>query len=938
MDHERTRNHATPGNPDKQRMRIAGVLCLALASLIAACQSIAQAEPACAPPPAAESSGEKMASETFFRAIIANDLPTVQEAFTGGFDPNQLDRYGNAALHWAAALDHVELINLLLRCGASPDIRARQTEATPLLLAIDNEATHAMLPLLEARSDLTARVSVRELNREQTLSAIDLAARRNRIDAIHLLIEHGADVAKLSSRAVAYAMAQRNPDLMELLLEHGADDPALHASSYSYVNQAVESGNIEILEVLVAHGAQPSDAAMALSAAARHRDPRMLTTLLALDLDVNGFGNGGETPLMAAAGSANLTAIETLLQHGAQPLAVMQNNQPPLEMQLPPTAIDIARTALSFAAGSGSVDAVKQLAALPGFTCDMFGAALVAATSLADDKGRPAAEFLLENKACFAAGSDALRAALLRAVDAQSIETVKVLLTAGASLKPSIDSKYSSPIYEPLNPPPPDAPLFRPRGPRRFVGYAAVSPLQFAIARRDLELTRLLVQAGASVTGDIQRMTAFHVLSSYIPFVVSRMSAKPTDNPDALIAYLLAVGVDVNAADASGTTPLMQAAANGDLALVRALLSAGANPQLRNAQRRDAAAFAEGTRHPGTARFLRKQISFEEAQAMDAADKVVAKPRDELSEALCIARPTAEEPFSIGRTGVAAHRPKLPFTPFAGQLAVEVSLDVSASGAPVADRKGLQAEVLYALATWRRVCPSCAPRNLAVARIDGAAFMVEECYREIRDLPNRGANRRIPRLGDPVILNPDESASCGRRYGALRGVPTDQWQFVALAANDPVIETACAAPEYADIAVALHCGKDDADQAPIAQVTIGLTNQATACRGPQEKVIACTRQHRRVDLNTRDFKFVSKKAAVSVGGGASDVDLSLVMLHEVGHWLGLDDDDSAEGNIMSPRISSVRCISNKNLAALSDPLSQVPSLHDGAVEALMNDR
>jgi ankyrin repeat protein len=103
------------------------------------------------------------------------------------------------------------------------------------------------------------------------------AASSNRIDLAKLLIEHGADVNQRSVSgltALHYAALENNDEMAKLLLKNKADvDPTMHYSStdgnfdkepkvFEYIGAtplliAVESGNIEVLKVLIKAGANP---------------------------------------------------------------------------------------------------------------------------------------------------------------------------------------------------------------------------------------------------------------------------------------------------------------------------------------------------------------------------------------------------------------------------------------------------------------------------------------------------------------------------------------------------------------------------------------------------------------------------------------------------------------------------------------------------------
>jgi len=89
--------------------------------------------------------------------------------------------------------------------------------------------------------------------------------------------------------------------------------------------------------------------------------------------------------------------------------------------------------------------------------------------------------------------------------------------------------------------------------------------LHWAAYREDVELARMLIQAGANVKATTR-------LGEYTPlFLASKNGSAP------VVELLLKAGSDVNGANKAGTTPLMLAAASGRPDAVKVLLDRGAN-------------------------------------------------------------------------------------------------------------------------------------------------------------------------------------------------------------------------------------------------------------------------------------------------------------------------------------------------------------------------
>jgi len=109
-------------------------------------------------------------------------------------------------------------------------------------------------------------------------------------------------------------------------------------------------------------------------------------------------------------------------------------------------------------------------------------------------------------------------------------------------------------------------------------GEFKFEPLEEASYHGDLETTKKLLQAGASIRPQIQgRKSALHFACGATPVINQEYKGSPE-----VAEYLISQGADVNAQDGGGNTPLMDAIANHNLECVKILLSHGADIQLRS--------------------------------------------------------------------------------------------------------------------------------------------------------------------------------------------------------------------------------------------------------------------------------------------------------------------------------------------------------------------
>jgi ankyrin repeat protein len=157
--------------------------------------------------------------------------------------------------------------------------------------------------------------------------------------------------------------------------------------------------------------------------------------------------------------------------------------------------------------------------------------------------------------------------------------------------------------------------------------YLGRTPLYAACITDRVRVVEALLQHGADAR---QRFTYRSPVDKRVEADVTALhyAASP-----ATVQALVRAGADVNAADATGTTPLMRAAFVGRTDVVRALLAAGASPLVRQHKRRG--------RTPHTARelaeskieFFRGMAGSQNRKAVDRRIRCYEETRDILHEA-----------------------------------------------------------------------------------------------------------------------------------------------------------------------------------------------------------------------------------------------------------------------------------------------------------------
>jgi ankyrin repeat protein len=278
-------------------------------------------------------------------------------------------------------------------------------------------------------------------------------------------------------------------------------------------------------------------ASEAFYGAIRGNDLTQLKALLAQGADVNGRDAKGETPLMYAASVGSAEAMKLLLEHGAD--ANVQNQFGSTALIW--SATDLAKVELLLAHGAN-----PNLASKRGRT-----PLLVAAMS---DGSAPIVRLLVSKGADIQAKDFLKTTALKAAAFGNDTETVRLLLEAG------------------LDPNAADLP--------------GLTPLMMAAGwNGNLETVKLLLAKGAKVNAVSRPVMGLptRIAPSKFGNLTALLMAAPF-GPPALIETLLDAGAEVNGKDVRGMTPLMLAVATDhqDAAVIRLLLSRGADPQMKD--------------------------------------------------------------------------------------------------------------------------------------------------------------------------------------------------------------------------------------------------------------------------------------------------------------------------------------------------------------------
>ncbi len=303
-------------------------------------------------------------------AVYHDDLPTTRLLLAARANVKAANRYGVTPLSLACTNGNSEIVELLLKAGADPKTTLPGGE-TALMTAARTGRTGPVRALLARGADVSAKD-----RKGQT--ALMWAAADGHADVVKLLIDSGADFrTPLPSGFTPLLFAAREGRIavVRVLLKAGADPneavgakkrvPLGPKPGTSALHMAVENGHFELAIALVKAGADPNDQRPGyapLHMISWVRKPSRgddeegnpppegsgkLTSLdfvkemVALGAKVNlplkqgvtnrgVLGRPGATPFLAAASTADVPLLKTLLDLGADPMLTNSQRTTPL--------------------------------------------------------------------------------------------------------------------------------------------------------------------------------------------------------------------------------------------------------------------------------------------------------------------------------------------------------------------------------------------------------------------------------------------------------------------------------------------------------------------------------------------------------------------------------------------------------------------------------
>lgn len=399
------------------------------------------------------------------------------------------------------------------------------------------------------------------------------ATESNRPDMVSVLLHAGADPNgndKTGAPPLAYALRMPSPQLVAMLLEEGASGNIAVRPGEPAIVSAVRSRDPRLADSLIRAGARVDEKAQdgwaALPLAVSNSDEPMAVTLVEAKANPNLRTPGGDPPLTVAVRATNSSMVSLLLRHKADAGAPDAKGRTPLEFSV--AGGDNTLTALLYKAGARSKNPERLLAT-------------------AVDRGdHTLVSLILEHGANPDATVPGKPHPMQIALDRNDARLARMLLDARADptpwLVPAVTHRMAGFIDI----------LLKAKADPNHPGPDNDAPLCIALRMGDLRLAEKLLHAGADPSrvgreGQTPLAVAVARRESQAAQLLLEYRADPNatlvEPVSPAFAALLGSGIARSYVQKdSALTPIMIAAAQGDLDTTRVLLAAKANQNVRS--------------------------------------------------------------------------------------------------------------------------------------------------------------------------------------------------------------------------------------------------------------------------------------------------------------------------------------------------------------------
>ena len=200
--------------------------------------------------------GQDSVEAQFTRALVKGDRKTAESLLSVGLNPDSRDRFGRTLLIKTVSFGDNEITSLLLSFHADPNAPTKRAShpsefpATPLQCAARTGNLQIAGLLIDAGAEVNATGGT-----QTARTPLSFAVLFNHLDMIRFLIEKGAEVNARDSEGASpldYAAWRGSLDAVAILLAHGArlDEPAGQTGA-TPINEAAYRGHTALVQHLL---------------------------------------------------------------------------------------------------------------------------------------------------------------------------------------------------------------------------------------------------------------------------------------------------------------------------------------------------------------------------------------------------------------------------------------------------------------------------------------------------------------------------------------------------------------------------------------------------------------------------------------------------------------------------------------------------------------